>query len=149
MNRGQEFCKIVADDEKHQVLQWIMEGLKLPISEVNELCTMGFLLDKRLIGGVLYEGDFDSTNIWLSIYTIDKRWCSKRTLRAVFDFAFNVLKALRVSILVNTDNYVSERFVTKLGFRKEGELRQFREGKDVYVFGMLKNECKFIKGDFR
>lgn len=142
MKKAGEYCKIVADDETNSIAKWIAKGLKL--DDVNALCCMGFVHEKKLIGGVMYEGSSAKSDLWMNIYTTDKRWCCRRTVKVVFDFAFNRLGVDRVSILVDEDNLASLSFVKRLGFVNEGMLRRYRRGKNVYVFGMLKNECNFL-----
>ena len=144
MSRDQGFCKIVADDESRTVSKFIVEGLGIPDDEVDEFCTIGFVIDKSIVGGIMFEGNPSKSNLWLNIFTTNQRWCCKRVIKEVFSFAFVILKVNRLSIMVNSDNKKSFNFVQRLGFKKEGRLRCYRNGKDVYILGMLKKECKYL-----
>ena len=85
-------------------------------------------------------------DVWISIYADDKRWCSRRVLQTVFGIVFDFWGCRRANALIDTDNKASLRLAEGVGFRYEGKMRQYREnGRDVYVLGMLKSECKFLK----
>lgn len=69
---------------------------------------------------------------------------SRRLLRAIFTTFFS--QAVRVTAMSRTDNPNSILGITRLGFRYEGFCRLGIEGKwDALVFGMLKNECRWIR----
>ena len=61
--------------------------------------------------------------------------------RAVVDFGFDQLKAHRIELHAGTGNRPSNRVAEKLGFTREGLLREASRGKDgfhdVYVYGLL------------
>ena len=62
----------------------------------------------------------------------------------IFNFVFGTINAERASLFVSKDNEPSINLVEKLGFTREGLLRHYRDnGKDCYVYGMLKSECKW------
>jgi len=144
MNWEKECCRIVADDDG-RIIRWVCRKLQMPEYAENACCAIGFMYRGKLIGGVIYGNYRPNHDVWLTIYTEDKHWCSRRILKIIFNIAFNFLNCRRVSILVTSDNEASLSLNRRLGFKKEGLLRQFREnGKDAYILGMLKNECKFL-----
>ena len=99
-----------------------------------------------MLGGLIFHSYRPNTEVWWTVYTVDKRWCNRRMLKVMFDIAFNKLKCRRISLLVSKSNVAGINFVKKLGFQQEGMFRVYREnGEDCYIFGMLKNECKWIK----
>jgi hypothetical protein len=63
-------------------------------------------------------------------------------LLAVFDYVFVQLKCRRCTAKVRADNKRSLKLVKRLGFKQEGIMRKARNGCDVIVFGLLKEECK-------
>ncbi len=144
MSKEVESCKIILDD-KRVITPLICHQLKMEnmINHVD-VC-LGFLLEGQLCGGVLFSDFRPKCDVWISIWTNNKRWCNRRIIKSVFEFAFNFLDCRRINALINTDNLKSLRLAEGLGFCREGKMRQYREdGRDVYVLGMLKNECKYL-----
>ena len=64
--------------------------------------------------------------------------------KAVIDYSFNRLGLNRVEIRAGTENYKSQAIPQRLGFKKEGTIRQgeFVNNRfiDLFVFSMLKEE---------
>ena len=136
-------CKIIADLDG-SIAKWVCDGLEYDTDWVGANVTMGIVLDGKLIAGIIFNNIRPNIDVWLTIYATDKRWCNRRVLRCVFNLAFNQMGCRRVSLCVSKDNEVSKRLVEGLGFVYEGLLRQYRDnGDDCYLYGMLKNECKW------
>lgn len=132
-------------DTDSSLTKWVCEGLKETDEWVRANVTLGIYDKNCLIAGVIYHDIRASQDCWITIYSTNKRWCSRRSLRLIFGFAFNQLKCRRINALVDTDNRSSIRLLKGVGFRKEGLLRQFRENeKDCYIFGLLKSDCKYL-----
>lgn len=126
------------------IFRWVCEGLKDNPEEYGSNITLGIFLHNRIIAGVVFNSIRQNRDVWLSIYSENKRWCNRRVLRLIFDFVFDKINAERASLLVSKDNEPSLRLVEKLGFVREGLLRHYRNnGKDCYIYGMLKTECKW------
>lgn len=141
MKSERVLCK---PDTDGSVISWVCNGLGDNPQEYGRNVTLGIYLDKRLISGVIFNDIRPNRDVWLSIYSIDKKWCNRRVLRLIFDFVFNKINAERASAFVSKDNEPSKKMLEKLGFVREGLLRHYRDnGKDCYVYGMLKSECKW------
>lgn len=126
------------------IISWVCKGLGDNVLEYGQNVTLGIYLENRLIAGVIFNDIRPNRDVWLSIYSENKRWCNRRTLRLIFNFVFGTINAERASLLVSKDNESSINLVEKLGFAREGLLRHYRDnGKDCYVYGMLKSECKW------
>lgn len=144
MSKETEYCKVAADDDG-RIARWICRKMKMPEFVQEAYSTMGFLYKGRLIGGIIFSACRPGEDVWMTIYTEDKRWCSRRILKIIFNYVFTFLGCRRVSALISYDNAASLNFTQKVGFKKEGLLRQYREdGKDAYILGMLKKECKYL-----
>jgi ribosomal-protein-alanine N-acetyltransferase len=65
-------------------------------------------------------------------------------LKALIDFGFEEMDLNRVEATTHTENQRTQRVLTKLGFQKEGLLRDFycRDGiyNDQVQFSLLRNE---------
>ena len=142
-----EFCRIFGDRDG-SVAKWVCDGLGEDTDWVGHNVTMGVELGGKLIAGIIFNDLRPNIDVWLTIYSTDKRWCNRRVLRGVFGLAFDKMGCRRVNLFVSKDNEASIKLVEGLGFVREGLLRQYREnGSDCYVYGMLKNECKWRNKD--
>lgn len=136
----------IVPDKNDVITKWICKGLGYDKSWITDHITFGFMLNDKLIGGLIFHDYRPQQEIWWTVYSIDKRWCNRRMLRIMFGMAFEVFGCKRISLLVNKSNTASLNFVKKLGFQQEGMFRAYRDnGEDCYIFGMLKNECKWLK----
>jgi hypothetical protein len=100
--------------------------------------------DEGIVLGVLL-GEFTT---WFEVHmttAIDNpKFMTRRLLHAIFSTFFS--RAMRVTAMCRPENEKSIRGIRRLGFRYEGFCRLGIEGKwDALVFGMLKNECRWIR----
>ena len=138
-----ELCKIVPDLDG-SIAKWVCDGLKENTDWIGSNVTIGIFLGGKLIAGIIFNDVRHGRDVWLTIYSTDKRWCNRRTLGAIFGLAFDIMDCKRVSLFVSKDNEPSIKLVEGLGFVREGLLRQYRDnGDDCFVYGMLKTECKW------
>lgn len=73
------------------------------------------------------------------------RFSPKQMLRAVFEYAFNDAKREMVIGLVNSANNAAMIYDRRLGFRELLRLPGMHDdGGDLVVFGLRKDECRFI-----
>lgn len=80
----------------------------------------------------------------MSVVAIDPHWLNRTILRAIFRYPFEQLGCHRVTARVMADNQHAIDFDEKIGFVREGTMRQARNGTDVHIYGMLKTECRWI-----
>lgn len=106
--------------------------------------------DSRLIGSVtLFHPDFTHRRVELGYALGRDYWRQgfmKETLNAVLDYAFNSLNMHRIEADVDPRNDASVRTLERLGFKREGYLRErwqvSGEIQDAYFYGLLKPEWK-------
>jgi hypothetical protein len=85
---------------------------------------------------------------YVTILVLDQRCMSRRVLRAIFTAAFS--QARRLTAEVEPHNRRALKQVQRLGFQYTGYRRLGIEGtRDVMVFDMLKNECRYLPGYVR
>ena len=141
MSLEAEYCEILPDLDG-SVTKWVCDGLDENTDWVGAHVTVGIYLHGKIIGGIILNDIRPGRDVWLTIYTENKRWCCRGVLRCVFDLVFKVMNCSRCSIFVSKDNEASKNLVEKLGWKREGLLRQYRDnGDDCFVYGMLKDEC--------
>lgn len=127
-----------------RVLDFMAEHLsdcELPANSV----TLGLETDGELVAGVAFE-NYTKTNIFMHVAALDGRnWLNRDFLFRVFAYPFLQLNCPRVSGLVRTDNVKAQRFDEHLGFVKEGVMRKgASDGTDFIIYGMLKEECRWV-----
>lgn len=140
MNRPTESCRLILDRGRN-IARWVCCNLGFAPDAIPDGQAVGFAIGQKLIGGLIYHDIRYDRDLWWTIYTTDKRWCTRKILKMIFALAFDFYKVKRISILVSKDNFSCLKLVEKLGFKREGRLRQYRDnGADCYIYGMLKSE---------
>jgi len=136
-------CKV---DETKQTLLYVADGLGDNPDDYLPCLSLNISLNGKTIAGVLLNDLRPGRDVWMTIYSSDKRWATRSVIKYVFGIIFNLMNCKRASVFVTVDNLKSLKMCERLGFRKEGCLRQFRDdGKDCFVMGMLKQECKWYE----
>lgn len=107
---------------------------------------VGQIRDDRLIAAVVYNR-YSHPDICIHVAAVpDVRWMTRGFMHAVFHYPFLQLQVRRVTAVVAAKNVlISTRFHERLGFKLEGYLRHALKDDDMYLFGMLKSECRWLK----
>lgn len=143
MNAATVSCNVLPD-RNDVITGWVCRNLGFDCRDMGEHRTLGFFAGGKLIGGLVYHNIRIGRDLWWTIYTTDKRWCNRRVLRKIFGLAFDYWQVERISLLIDTDNRKCLKLAKKLGFRREGLMRKFRDdGRDCYFYGLLKSENKW------
>jgi [ribosomal protein S5]-alanine N-acetyltransferase len=122
--------------------------------ELQQLLKWGIVLpsENRLIGTVtLFHPDFANFRAELG-YALGRNYWGRgymgETLRAVLDYAFNTLHFHRIEADVDPRNTASLRTLERLGFQREGYLRERwhvgGETQDSVFYGLLKPEWQSV-----
>jgi ribosomal-protein-serine acetyltransferase len=107
------------------------------------------ILAKQVMIGRLGLYNIDLNNRSASIgYWLDQQWLGKgvitRSCKAVINAAFSHLHLNRIEIRAAVENYKSQAIPERLGFKKEGIIRQGEfvnhQFVDLYVYSLLKEE---------
>ncbi len=102
--------------------------------------------DERAIGRCDLGGFVKKSMAELSYYLAESWWhqgIMQEALAAVLSFGFNELELHRIQAVVMPNNQASLALLAKLGFTKEGLLREYDYGKgfcDVYMHSLLASE---------
>lgn len=132
-------------DTTGEVIKWVCDGLGDKVEDYGANLTIGVYRGSVLIAGIILNDHRQDLDVWLTIYSTDKRWCTKAIIKYVFGIIFILMGCRRCNVFISKDNHASLSLAERLGFVKEGLLRQYREdGTDCYVLGMLKKECKWL-----
>jgi len=111
------------------------------------------LIHKDKVIGCVSFSDYTPLSSILIHATIDTKyqgkWATKNILKQIFQYVFEILELPRLSgiSIVGMSDKAGE-FLLRLGFKEEGCIRKgmrLTNGYyDLKMFGMLKEECKFI-----
>ncbi|MBO7556830.1 MAG: GNAT family N-acetyltransferase [Alphaproteobacteria bacterium] len=134
-------------DGKLQTARLLAQKLGLPMDEFVDGFVFNIVRDGLCMGTVAYNDYRVNDSAWISIWTLNKKWCSAKILKQIFGVAFDALKCRRINALICCDNLSSISLAKRCGFVEEGKMHAYyQNGKDAYVLGMLRDDCKFLKG---
>ena len=145
---GREVCannamKYVGNHNEYEAEKWARSrlGLKQAPSVFKALSTVN--LNNEFTCVVLLT-NFTKRNIDLNIAG-DRGWATPKLtvdlFNGVFDTVFNKLKAVRATALIAESNIIRQKFVTHLGFQKEGKMRKaYDNDEDMFIYSLLKEE---------
>jgi RimJ/RimL family protein N-acetyltransferase len=133
--------EVVINDGSH-VSDWVAE--RVNATAFGDSVNFGFYKEGNLVGGVVFS-EYRVEDIVFSGAFEDKACFTKKTIRDFFVYPFKQLKCHRITAYTETDNDKANKLLIKLGFSKEGTMREISErGKDANIYGMLKRECTWI-----
>lgn len=96
----------------------------------------------RLLAGVVYHDYYDDEEICaMTIASESPMFATKGTIRALLSVPFEQFKCFKVWASTRSDNARAQRFLSKVGFKREAILRhQFGPKIHAWVYGMTKPE---------
>lgn len=129
------------------VLSWISRLLN---ENLEKSVAIGAIdRQNRIIGGVAYNSlvsDRDGKPISLTATWAGNRgWLTKGRLSQFFRYPFVQVGVIRLTATVRKSNTRSLKITRKLGFKPEGLIRKGYGDGDAVIFGMLREECRWIK----
>lgn len=122
------------------VAKWVQS--QFPDTPNFAPCTaIGIADDNRLIAGVVYN-NYCGHTITVSMASTGRRWCNRRTIRALLAYPFEQLKVRRLEANVAKRNKDTRRLLERAGFKSEGKRRQaWPDGSDAIQYSMLRHEA--------
>jgi RimJ/RimL family protein N-acetyltransferase len=124
------------------VARWV--GQQVDIEDFGVCTAIGIADDRGLVAGVVYN-QFDFPDVRATIASTTPRWCSRTALHAIFWYPFEQLKYQRITAVTESTNQPVMAFLCKLGFSQEGVLRQRFTTGDAVIYGMLRDECRWLR----
>jgi RimJ/RimL family protein N-acetyltransferase len=108
---------------------------------------IGLESDGELVAGVVFD-QYTKASVSMHVAALEGRnWLTRDYLTCCFAYAFIQLGVNRVTGLVRMDNTQAQKFDEHLGFVREGVLRKAcKDGTNIILYGMLRDECRFIRG---
>jgi RimJ/RimL family protein N-acetyltransferase len=128
------------------VCDWVYRQLDEKYTNLTNCTGVGIAdHNKRLIAGVVYSHYDGEHDIMMTVAASTHRWLSRNILYALFAYPFLDLNCTRVTAVTAKKNKKARKFLEGLGFKLEGRLRRKYGKTDGLIYGMLKQECKWIE----
>jgi hypothetical protein len=108
---------------------------------------MGIIKDGEIkVGLVWCEWKRDCSTISMCLAVEDSKFITPGIMRDVFSYAFDDLGCRRITNSCSINNRKAIAVNLRSGFKQEGVIRHgYTDGSDMVIFGLLKDECKYIK----
>ena len=110
----------------------------------RDYTAIGIARNGELVAGVVYN-EFRGHSIHCSIASTDPRWASRGVLFTIFAYPFLQLKVERITVYTGKTMSHVRQFLERLGFQQEGIVRRGFADDDAVIYGMLKDECPWIR----
>ena len=123
------------------VRAWVAK--RIGITGFGPSTAIGVQKDGQLIGGCVYH-DYRDGQVECSLACDSPRWATRSVLFSLFAYPFIQMDANRLLVTCDESNKKAMKMNRQLGFTPEGILRQMYYPNDAIIFGMLKDECKWI-----
>lgn len=97
------------------------------------------LVDGETIKAVCGFRNYDGIGVEVLIAG-EGRWATPDVIAAFFEYPFGQLKVRRLWAVVDASNTTCQRFLHKLGFVREGVMREAADDGDRYLYALLRTE---------
>lgn len=135
--------RLVIDDDR---VYRFVRSLDVEVARSADQQGIGLERNGELVGGVLYE-NFDGRNIWMHCAGVG-RWITRDLLKAAFSYPFIQLDCSAVWGWVEAENEKARRLDEHLGFKQQAVIpAASKNGGDVIIYRMTKEECRFLHKD--
>lgn len=126
------------------VIDFVRHQLQNDIEDFGVASAIGVVESGQIIAGVVYN-NYYGRDIQASIAAVKKNWASHKILYGLFAYPFLQLRCSRMTAQTRSSNKHAQNFLMRLGFEREGALRNWYGEDDAVIFGLLRTECRWIK----
>ena len=123
--------------------KWL--GDQLGYSYEGELTTIANLDKNGEILCVVLYSNWLVSGCEMVIASSSPRWATKGFMYAAFAYPFIQAGKDRVTFIVADNNLKSLKMCHRLGAKVEGKARRWFGKNDGVIFGLLREECKYIR----
>lgn len=125
------------------VARWVQEHAPHAENGFRDFIAIGVERDGALIAGWVFN-EYRGHSIHVSMASTTPLWASRRTLRAIFTYPFVELPCKRLTAYTGARMVDVRRFLERLGFVQEGVVRHGFADDDCVIYGMLREECRWL-----
>ena len=123
------------------VRAWVAK--RIGIRGFGPSTAIGVQKDGQLIAGAVFH-DYRDGQVEASLSADSPKWATRSVLYSLFAYPFIQMDANRLLVTCDESNKKAMKMNRQLGFTPEGILRQMYCPNDAIIWGMLKDECKWI-----
>lgn len=135
-------------DHQAQAIEWAESRIHLPFRA--DAKAIAFVRSGNEYAAVVVFDGFSQCDCNIHIASDgSRRWLSRKLFAEAFHYPFVQLGLRRVTGLVPKSNKPALKFDLRIGFEIEGLCRNALPDDDVYVLGMLREQCPFIPQEYR
>lgn len=135
-------------EDQAAALKWAEEKIGFPFRP--DAKAIAFVRCNRKYAAVIVFDGFSECDCNIHVASDGTRkWLTREMVQTVFFYPFCQLGMRRVTGLVPTKNKAALNFDLRLGFEIEGKCRHALPDDDIYVLGMLRENCPFIPQEIR
>jgi|JYMV01.1.fsa_nt_gi RimJ/RimL family protein N-acetyltransferase len=132
----------VVPNDKSETSQWVAD--RVGATDFGACVSFGIYQEGKLVAGVVYS-EYREVDIMLSAASEVRGAFTKKNMKFIYGYPFEQLGVRRVSAFTEIDNTTARNHLERMGFKKEGRLRQMcKSGKDGIFYGMLRSECRYL-----
>lgn len=113
-------------------------------TDLGEAVGIGTSRDGIILGGTVFY-NWNGRNINAHIAADTPGWMNKSYMRYMLSYPFITCGAERLTAFVDQDNYHCQKFITKMGFDLETQMKDACPSGDILIFVMYKDKCRWIK----
>ncbi len=97
----------------------------------------------KLTGAIVLT-DYSERNVELTF--VGPGLLKPGVCRELATHCFDTLKCNRVTVRTRSQNRYIRGLIEKMGARQEGILRRYFNDDDAVIYGLLREECRYLKG---
>lgn len=127
------------------VAAWVADRIPEMSAFPDSAVAIGVADGQTLIGGVVYS-HYSGADISMH-QAGEPGWLNRERLDVFFAYPFRQLGCRRVTGLVARKNKHARSIVERLGFKLEGKIRHGLPADDLMLYGMLRSECRWLRGE--
>lgn len=136
---------MISIEQKQEYFDYINKILDVKFDPKLCVCFASLSNDGK-INGVCVVDRFTQYGCELSVASTTPRFLTRDFLDVIFHYVFITAKKTRITAMIEEDNHKAMRLNQGLGFVIEGTLKGWYGKKDGIVLRMLKEECRWLKG---
>jgi len=134
-------------DQHARIARFVCQHAPHSEKGFDKYVAIGLEDEGQLIAGCVYS-EYRGHSIHVSMASTTPRWATKSTLALFFGYPFLQLKCKRLTAYTGKSMANVRAFLTRLGFTQEGVIREGFADDDCVVYGMLRDECRWIPRTF-
>jgi RimJ/RimL family protein N-acetyltransferase len=132
--------------DQARCLTWARQISGKPLAHEGWWTAIGHEVGGQLVAVVFYTQPDSSEDIALHVIAKPgEPWLTSSFAASVFAYPFSQLLVQRVSAAAAAADSAFQRMLEKLGFTREGIKRRLIGGRDFVMFGMLREECRYVR----